>query len=770
MLRPMKHKSYLPLFLVLAGLAVYVFLYYTTPVWEISGRDGPPPRWAVFLLYLLRPDDLLRDWLGVPTELAKQAEFRLDDWLRAWRAASFADRVPVLLLAGGIGAFAASLGWLAMALTGAGRGLTRLERFLFSTGVGLNLVSTYVLLAGLLGWIDNLLAIAVPAAVTLAGTAWTFWRGMQAARIDRQHVREEPAARSVGRSGRRPRRPRRSAETGDASAAQGDELLGKRWLWLAVPFAIVIVLGGMMPPIEFDVREYHLQVPKEFFQQGRITFLPHNIYGNMAMGTEMLSLLAMVLAGDWWLGALAGKTIIAAFAPLTALALFAAGRRFVSTTAGVVAAIVFISVPWIVQVSTLGLVEGAAAFYLFLAVYATLLYFRASDNAASLTALPRLLLAGYLAGAAVATKYPAVLFVAIPLTALLAWTHLRKDGKHAWKPVGVFVLAIVAGCGLWFGKNWVLTGNPTYPLLYEVFGGETRSPEKNEQWTRAHQPHDYSPAALGRDLARVGLTSPWISPVLLPLAGLALFGRKTTNEAFPSLRWILVVYFAYVLATWWLFTHRIDRFWIPAIPLLALLAGMGAHWQETKLWRGLLIAILIFGSAANFVVAASPLIGDNRFFVALDRLRVNPLRVDAWHRYFNAQVSDGRILMVGEAQVFDLEPPVIYDTCFDSSRFEQLVKGRSPEEIRRALQSNGITHVYVHWGEIARYRATYGYTDFVQPDVFDRLVDQRILDPLPEIEGHPGRAYRVRMEPYPIVPKAPRSSSGRATGAANLFS
>ncbi len=73
-----------------------------------------------------------------------------------------------------------------------------------------------------------------------------------------------------------------------------------------------------------------LQAPKEFYQAGRITFLPHNVYANMPLGTEMLSLLGMVVAGDWWTGALVGKTLIACFAPLTALALLAAGRRFVS--------------------------------------------------------------------------------------------------------------------------------------------------------------------------------------------------------------------------------------------------------------------------------------------------------------------------------------------------------------------------------------------------------------------------------------------------------
>src|SRR5947207_1991769 len=37
-----------------------------------------------------------------------------------------------------------------------------------------------------------------------------------------------------------------------------------RWYWLllaAAPFAAVILLGGMLPPWDYDVREYHLQTP-----------------------------------------------------------------------------------------------------------------------------------------------------------------------------------------------------------------------------------------------------------------------------------------------------------------------------------------------------------------------------------------------------------------------------------------------------------------------------------------------------------------------------
>ncbi|NLX95400.1 MAG: hypothetical protein GXY83_04420 [Rhodopirellula sp.] len=697
-------------------LAVYAWLYYATPLSILpSGPEGVPRR-ALFLTFLLRPDDLVQQWLGSPA------------------APAFLDRLPVLLLAGGVFALATGLGWVAIRLLKADRGLSRLERFVFSAGVGLNLVSTYVLAMGLLGGMNRWLLFYLPVAITLAAIVWLY-RQAVSSEVPRQDSQVPSdgcqTATKLPSANVRKKRGNREEEP---------VLLSSRWLWLIAPFVVVIFLGGMMPPIEFDVREYHLQVPKEFYQQGRITFLPHNVYGNMAMGTEMLSLLAMVIAGDWWLGALAGKALIAAFAPLTALALFAAGRRYFSTTAGVAAAVLFISVPWVIQVSMLGLVDVAAGCYLLLALYSLLLYARPPrPDTGGDEAWPRLLLASYLAGAAVATKYPAALFVAAPLTAAVGWMQFRRRRWTAWKPLAVFLLAIGMGCGLWFAKNWVLTGNPTYPLLYEVFGGKTRTAEKNRQWTQAHQPTGFSIGALVGDLGRVGLTSPWLSPLLVPMAGLALFRRRHRWMAL-----ILAAYFGYFIATWWLCTHRIDRFWIPAIPLLALLAGIAADYGTTRAWRRLLIAVLLVSTCTNLALAASPLIGDNRFFMPLARLQNDPLRVMPWHRFFNAEVPNGCILMVGEAQVFDLKPRVMYDTCFDSSIFEQVVKNHSIEEIRDWLKSRGVTHVFVHWGEIARYRATYGYTDFVQPEVFQRLVDAGVLEPLPVIEGNAGRAYRIR--------------------------
>jgi hypothetical protein len=190
---------------------------------------------------------------------------------------------------------------------------------------------------------------------------------------------------------------------------------------------------------------------------------------------------------------------------------------------------------------------------------------------------------------------------------------------------------------------------------------------------------------------------------------------------------------------------------VPGLPVVALLAGVGACWSRDRAWRRGLIGLLAFGTVASFLMVAAPRPGyDTRFFAPLAFLRHDPLRVDAWHRHLNGHARDGRVLLVGDAEVFDLAVPVVYSTVFDGCTFEELVRGRTPEEVQAAFAERDIRYVYVHWGEIARYRSpgNYGFTGFVQPEVFQRLVGAGVLEPWPErpppeLQEHPGRAYRV---------------------------
>ena len=707
---------------VVMGGLIYLCLFYGSSLPSLArlGEGQFEIRRGPYLVQsMLLMDEVAAGWFGDPPQF------------------EVLDRLPILVVATMLVASGGALGWLV--LTGAGMTgrLNRLETLVFSAGVGLNLQSLWVLGLGLAGQIQNRWWLVVGGLLLLAATMYLAWK-----RSNRWLGPDQSRFRSA--------QPRARERVPSAAVA-----FSGRWLWAVLPFGLAILGGGLLPPIEFDAREYHLQAPKEFFQAGRISFLPHNVYANMPLGVEMHTLLGMWLLDDWWQGGLVGKTVTAVYAPLTALVLFVAGRRLVSISAGVMAAVTYLSTPWIARVSNFGLIEGAYGFYLILAVYALLM----RDTERSVpsahdanppgggkdlpsgetgSALALVGLAGLCAGGAAACKYPAVVFVVLPLFMWVAMTERASRGKA----LGVFALCVGVSSGLWFAKNAVATGNPFYPLL---FGGTSRTDALMAQWTLAHRPSVYSVTSVASSLVQVLWRSEWLSPWVMPAAALAwLASPKYRRQTI-----LLWGYFGLVIVGWWLFTHRIDRFWIPALPVLCLLAGIGVHWTENGSWFKLCHWFLTAGLICNFVFVVGPTGGYNRYFVSYRQLRASPDRVDPWHRTLNQTVPAGhRVLLVGDAQVFDLEVPVLYNTVFDTCVFETLFRGRSADEIRDELDQQKISHVFVHWGEIGRYRSpgNYGFTDFVQPDVFRALVEQKVLErvePDPPIEAHAGELYRV---------------------------
>ena len=608
-------------------------------------------------------------------------------------------------------------GRLVIERIGADDGLSQLEVVVFATGVGLNLISLYTLAIGLAGGLQLRLAFILPglAIIGAVGLRCRHWFPLpNAGGAIRSAVRNWFAERTLARLA----------------------------AWLCIPFAMVILAGSMLPPWYFDTREYHLQVPKEWYQQGAVTFMPHNVYGNMPLGAEMHAIVGMnLMAGkdNWWWGALVGKTIIAAYALLTALALVGFGRRFLSPTVGTIAAFVFISTPWITHVSTSGMIDGVSAFYLLATFYGLLISHDRIKSGKPST--PTLLLAGFLAGSAVACKYPAVLFVVIPGFVAAACLPL---GKLNLRAALAFALAVTLACGLWFGKNLVLAENPTYPLLYSLFGGTTRTAEKDAQWTTAHgPPHDAAGRSVSWQLVqdstwRLLLRSEFASPLLLPLAVMSLFSRRHRRLVLT-----LGVIILFNVIAWWLLTHRIDRFLVPILPVIALLAGIGATLFCDRIWRRAVAAMLCIGFAFNLVFVTSPLPGDNRFltsykFLQLDEPTDAPFSAERMHRahkYLNGQVAPGfAVLAVGEAQVFDFEMPVYYNTCFDDCVFETMMKNRTREELLNAFREKRISHVFIFWYELDRYRSpgNYGYSDYVTPELVQReFVEQDILREIP---------------------------------------
>ncbi len=821
---------------VLLLLGGYWVLFFPVRLPSLEARLPPqtPPgsirRIDLLVQLLLLPEE----WLG-------------DAWFGRPRGISLWDRLPVLWWAGVVLAGAWAAGWLVLRALAPPENLSRLERHCFSLAVGANLVSTYTLAVGLAGLLRYRAVFWIPLAGVWAAVGWTnrnylkYLFSVSFSKFSNYSKSPKPAHNlkyqipspqaKHSRLGNAPKdSPPSTANRGSAG-----------WVVAIAPFVAILLLGAMLPPVDFDVREYHLQAPKEWYQQGRIAFLPHNVYANMPLGAEMLGLAAMGVSGQWWLGALAGKTAMASMSLVCAAAIWAIGRRIFSPQAGLTGAALYLATPWIIQVSTAGLNEGVTACYGLLALWALWLWHCQQDStcqnairpssassglatddlsgdssqpakqeicatpgyqgiranqAEAPSAWSYLILGGYLVGAAAGTKYPAVLFLGLPALGWVGWqARLGRSRKglptvRVFLTVGVFLLAGCLGGGLWYLKNACLAGNPVYPLGYSVLGGKAWDWDKETRWNRVHLPGEFSPKRLADDLSRMGWRSEWIGPLIVPLAVLAFWRRfppgGLESEKAGAFRWFLVGSIAWWLGMWWLGTHRIDRFWLPAMPMAALLAGLGAYWSETFLWRLARLGLLTLGLAYGFLVASAiPAAGGyNRYFVPLERLRIDPERVDPWHLWLNRHVLQGRVLLVGDAQPFDLEMPVLYATCFNTSPLEEILweaaartnlptgqpvslsgqlPGRSGKPsgekvpadwlgrpfalaVKQLLMEREIKYIFVHWGEIARYRSpgNYGFTPLVEPELFDALVRWGVLEPLAPLSDHPGRCYRVR--------------------------
>jgi hypothetical protein len=172
----------------------------------------------------------------------------------------------------------------------------------------------------------------------------------------------------------------------------------------------------------------------------------------------------------------------------------------------------------------------------------------------------------------------------------------------------------------------------------------------------------------------------------------------------------------YYFWEWWLMTHRIDRFLVPLIPALALMAGIGATWSRAEAWKWVLRGYLVLGLAANLITVTCGLGADNRYFVAYQTLRYDPDREDPWHVWLKEHVPPGKkVLLVGDAQPFDLEVPALYSTAFDLSPFEKWVREHNVGEILQLFDQAGVSHIYVRWDEIERYQSlgNYGFSTFV---------------------------------------------------------
>ena len=619
-----------------------------------------------------------------------------------------------------------------------GRGLAAVT----SVAAGLWMLATAILLAGL--WMPDPFNPLIWWPLLVAGAAVTAWRGLRL-------LLAGPDASSAA-PGKRPRLRLRDVELPAA--------VSLRWLWWLLPAAAAgIWLSGAIRPAGtgglvgdyYDVLTYHLQVPREWLEAGRIGPLPHNVYSHYPMGLEALYLLGMILRGGAWEGVYLAKLMHGLYGVVAVAALAAgpAGRRPASRwAAGLLA-----TAPFVLALSWTAMVELSQLAWLAVA----LAWLRLWIDRPSLRAG---VVIGLALGASIGVKYLSVAFIAAPVG--LAMIVLTVRRPRAAASTALAALVSVAAAAPWLARNVAWTGNPVFPLATRVFGPGSFAPEDEQRWIAGHAAAPAAPvpeptgglkprpapsrlALLGREF----LGSPLMNPLLIVAALGAIAWLLARRERDPESLWqaVVAVILLVQVSVWFVATREMPgRFITPALVCLALLATgllerlaslrrVGPRGAEACAW---LMALTGLGIALPVSWHHQPYVPPYEAPVVAEQL--TPWPRQAPHAK--------RILLVGSATAFYYPSGTLYATPFDARQMLDWLRPDLPPPQRLAhLKSLGVTHVMVHWGEIARLAHTYG-VPHVLADGVTRAAKEGIPPRLPAIDD----LIPLGVRPLPWLP------------------
>ena len=515
------------------------------------------------------------------------------------------------------------------------------------------------------------------------------------------------------------------------------------WLWLGLlPLLSIALICALLPPgmlwgdepNGYDVTEYHLQVPREWYEAGKIIPLHHNVFSYFTFNVETHYLLAMNLRGGPWAGMYLAQLMHVSFIVLAVIAIYAL-LVDKHPRGAIVAACIAGATPWLTLLAPIAYNEGGLLLFGTLAIGLAMRGFHvgcaSAPTGGSGTAVLKhtlrgdtfrlMLLSGAMAGFACGSKLTAVPAILIPLPIIFG-VLLRKKSEHRTSNIEhptsngaiqhsmlnvgcsmfAFYISALLAFSPWLIRNVIWAHNPVFPEATSVFGKSHWSDAQVERWKRAnHQPRPDQQNLPGRSRALwvQVLADARYAYLLLPLGLCAAMLRRDRESA------ALFLLFIFNLIFWMFFTHLQSRFFVLAIPIAALLIGR----VEIRAWEVttsvLAIFVAIFGT---FFLTWKIRSIENR--LAPYQIRLFSLIGMPSLRDFSRLplTDDGKTIeLVGEGQAFLYDIPMkrlYYRTVFDVDA----QPGESVEQAwRKGWPAGADVNVIRNDGELDRFHQTY---------------------------------------------------------------
>jgi hypothetical protein len=339
---------------------------------------------------------------------------------------------------------------------------------------------------------------------------------------------------------------------------------------------LTVAWAFLCPPVRWDDLVYHLTYPVEWAQSGSLA-TRDILFGNHGPAwfpktTELWITWLFLPLGE--LFHLTGAQ--APFLVGLALAAYDVARRLGAATRSALVVTAFLVAAPGVQTNMAGGYVDVAFAFLFLVVVDALLALRdRPDRWAWLELMGAI---GLFLGTKV-QGLPVVVFVLGPLGAALLWERRPRRLDHRLATgLALGFLVALAGGGWWYVRNYILSGNPIFPLLTEVLGFELF----DGAYDRSDLPS--GDAGLALRLFDHNFAAPWRILTLAPFAlGVYAALRNRQRRIAKAALLAVGVSFGLLLTIEHLVPFAYTRFALPvlAISVFALLPAL----EDSKLQR-----------------------------------------------------------------------------------------------------------------------------------------------------------------------------------------
>ena len=462
-----------------------------------------------------------------------------------------------------------------------------------------------------------------------------------------------------------------------------------------------VIPSAILPVTARDALIHHLAIPKLWIENGSIFPTSWHVWSFYPMIIQLsFTALLQILPEQYC------TLYVLLFLPLTTLIVAKISSLLSQQkSAQIFSCIIFLSIPVVLKLSSIPLVDLPLVFFCGAGIY----YLLKLQNEQNIT--NSVLYAGFSWGLALSCKLNAIPAFALALLIFIA-PSLKVQKSKFFVVRQYFIVSVIAVLCFspWLIKNWLWAGNPVYPYLSSIFGQHVPVFESGLKGLNPLQQrlllYGESPLQLLSLPIRIFLEGQDENPRLfdgklsiLLLAGL-FFGALKLKD--PKIRQLVFYSFAFLLFALFSMSARV-RYLTPVLVSLSVLSGSAFAVLESKKWAWISRLVLAIQLAISFqyVINTFPISEAYAYTTGkLSKTKYLEANIPEYPiiEFCNSELpKDARISLIYTGNQFYLYQRQVYSAGHTSADqvLEWLHNSKSFEELAVKVKASGLNYFVI---------------------------------------------------------------------------